>query len=60
MCDENIKLRRGCEIRVDTAVRIDEERDARIGVGDEIARMAEASIEELLQEHRARTIPPKC
>ena len=46
--DQDIHLRSGREIHIDGAVGIDEERDAGIGIRDEVARVAEARVEELL------------
>jgi hypothetical protein len=49
--DENVQLRRRREIDVDGAIWVNEERDAGIWIGHEVARVSEPRIEELLQQH---------
>ena len=46
--DEDVHRRCGREIRIDGTVGIDQERDAGIGIRDEVARVAESRVEELL------------
>ena len=53
---ENAKASGRREIRVDPSVRVDDERDARVRVGHEVARVPEARVEELLDEHFARNL----
>src|SRR5438445_9070467 len=47
--------RRG-EIGVDVPVRIDEERRARVGTRDEIARVSDPGVKELFDQQLARTL----
>src|SRR5712692_10406213 len=56
VCDQNTETRRRGEIRVDLPVGVDEERDAGVGVGDEVARVPEPRVEELLDQHLARNL----
>ena len=55
MRHEDAEPRGDREVRVDVAVGIDEESDARVWVGAQVARVAEPGVEELLDQHR-RTI----
>jgi len=44
------------EVRFDLPVGIDQERHARVGVGDEVASVSKARVEELLDQQLARTL----
>ena len=54
--DEHAEARGRPEIRVDVPVRVDEKGNAGVGVRDEIARVPEAGVEELLDQQLARTL----
>ena len=54
--DENAEPRGRRQIGVEIPVGVNEKRDTRLGVGDEIARMPQARVEELLDQQLARTL----
>ena len=54
--DEHAKARGGGEICLDLPIGIDEKRDAGIGIRDEIARVPQAGVKELLYQQLARTL----
>src|SRR5207245_11616067 len=57
--NENGQPRGGVQVGVDVTVRIDEKGDPGIRVRDEVARMTEAAIEELFDQHRRRIVPAR-
>jgi hypothetical protein len=54
--DQHAEARGRSEIRIDVPVGVDQKRDAGVGVRDEIARVPEAGVEELLDQQLARTL----
>src|SRR2546430_12628673 len=59
VCDQHAEPR-GCgQIGVDVTVGVDKEGDAGIRVRDEVARVTEASIEDLFDQYRRRIVPAR-
>ena len=54
--DQDAETRGRGEVRFDLPVGIDQERHARVGVGDEVASVSKARVEELLDQQLARTL----
>src|SRR5438874_1972972 len=54
--DEDAESRGRGEVGLDLAIGIDQERDARVGIGDEVARVSKPRVEELLDQQLARTL----
>src|SRR5438876_9499674 len=57
--NEHAQPRGGVQVGVDVTVRIDKKGDPGIRVRDEVARMTEAGIEELFDQHRRRIVPAR-
>src|SRR2546426_1559346 len=57
--DEHAQSRGRVQIGVDVTVGIDEKGDAGIRVRDEVARVTEAGIEELFDQHRRCIVPAR-
>jgi len=54
--DKHAEARSRAEIRVNVPVGVDEKRNAGLRVSDEVARVAQAGVEELLDQQLARTL----
>ena len=54
--DEDAEPRSRGQIGLDLPIGVDQERDAIVGIGDEVARVSEARVEELLDQQLARTL----
>src|SRR5712691_10079508 len=57
--DEHAQPRGGVQVGVDVTVRVDAKGDTGIRVRDEVARVTEAGIEELFDQHRRRIVPAR-
>ncbi|OLC09893.1 MAG: hypothetical protein AUH39_03530 [Chloroflexi bacterium 13_1_40CM_67_9] len=56
VADEDTDAGSRGEIGVDVPVGIDEERDARVGIRDEVARVSDPGVKELFDQQLARTL----
>src|SRR5437762_1829752 len=54
--DEDAEARCRREVRIDLAVGVDEESDPGVRIGDQVARVSEPRVEELLDQQGARTL----
>ncbi len=50
--DQDTEPRGGVEVRLEVTIGVHEERDALVWIGDEVGGVAEARVEELIEQHR--------